>query len=136
MIKKIEYIDGLFIRNYVYYNEFCKKNCKEVSHFSISVSISVYKYYKSLKVIDPCIGWGERLIGSLFSNIEGYWGFDPSLEMHERYKEMYKIIKEKKNKMENKDKYISNSVWRGKVYTKKLFWSNFYFAAIFWPRGI
>lgn len=91
----IEHVDGLFIREYIYHSKFCKEKCKEVSHFSIATSISIYKYYKSLRVLDPCMGWGERLIGSLFSNIDEYWGFDPSSELHEKYEEIYKTIKNK-----------------------------------------
>ncbi len=40
----------------------------------------------SLRVVDPCAGWGERCIGAMLTpQIGEYVGFDPNLAMHANY---------------------------------------------------
>lgn len=46
------------------------------------------------RVLDPCHGWGGRLVGALLEEVEEYVGFDPSPVAHEGVTKIYENYKE------------------------------------------
>jgi len=43
------------------------------------------KYFDAKKILDPCIGWGSRLIGALAANCDEYVGCDPNTKLFNGY---------------------------------------------------
>lgn len=47
-------------------------------NFRASIYAGLIDYFDAKRVLDPCAGWGCRLIASLAKNVEEYRGFDPN----------------------------------------------------------
>ena len=100
-----EFKQKKFIRNMLHYYETVKnknntKNqyvvYKEVYNICISainifrplVAMDVYYRFKPKCVLDPCAGWGGRLIGAAALNVPKYVGFEINKQLENPYKEM------------------------------------------------
>jgi 16S rRNA G966 N2-methylase RsmD len=56
------------------------------SQFRPSVAKFLYDRFHATKVLDPCAGWGDRLVGALASeNVKSYIGIDSNLELKKSY---------------------------------------------------
>lgn len=51
-------------------------------------------YYKGGRVLDPCHGWGGRLIGAMLADVKEYVGVDPSPDAHAGVSKIYEAFKE------------------------------------------
>lgn len=50
---------------------------------------SIYEYFGAKKVIDQCMGWGDRMCGALSSScVQRYVGFDPNVNLVPGYKKI------------------------------------------------
>jgi hypothetical protein len=50
---------------------------------------SIYEYFNAENVLDPCAGWGDRMVGALSSNcVKTYVGFDPNVNLMPGYKKI------------------------------------------------
>lgn len=54
----------------------------------------ISEFAKGGKVLDPCHGWGGRLIGAMLEDIEEYTGVDPSPYQHKGVESIYNTFKE------------------------------------------
>ena len=63
-------------------------NIRQCNNFRITVVLAVLNYFKPKKYLDISAGWGDRLLGSIFSNVEYYESCDPNLDLHPCYKKM------------------------------------------------
>lgn len=66
------------------------------SQFKVHTAAAIYRYFKAQNVIDPSMGWGDRLAGWFVANREQdghYWGCDPNLSLHEGYKKQVEYYK-------------------------------------------
>jgi len=70
----LKHKENLTMRTIDFYNYKIGKAC---TYFKLSTVFSTLKIFNSKKVLDPCAGWGERLLGSILCGTE-YTGFDPS----------------------------------------------------------
>lgn len=70
---------------------------KESNPFRPSIALAVYSTFKARRILDPCAGWGDRLIGAIAWNavskemgieFEKYHGVDPFIQLTESYKQM------------------------------------------------
>lgn len=52
------------------------------------LSQEIGKEKKDLKILDPCGGWGDRLIGNIASNVREYTVVDPNRSLIEPYKKI------------------------------------------------
>lgn len=52
---------------------------------------SIYQYFQPTTVLDPCAGWGDRLIGAAASGVSRYIGFDPNIYLRPGYVELMRI---------------------------------------------
>lgn len=49
------------------------------AHFDPAVAAAVIRYACATSVMDPCLGWGDRLAASLaVSPVQNFWGCDPN----------------------------------------------------------
>lgn len=78
-------------------NEAKWKLCREFGYklattFMPCYAMSIYNYFGCPKIVlDPCSGWGDRLLGAQVSQIEKYIGFDPNFELRPGYSEIMKV---------------------------------------------
>jgi hypothetical protein len=65
---------------------------KECNTFNPRIVINAVKKYfddsTNVRMLDPSMGWGDRLIGGLACNLKSYTGFDPNLDLHSHYKDI------------------------------------------------
>ena len=81
-------------------NEYLYKNTKMCTNFRTTIILSLLKFFKVKRYLDPSAGWGDRLIGAIAYGCE-YTGIDPSVCMNPVY---HQIIKELVPKSQQ-DKY-------------------------------
>lgn len=73
----------------------------EVGTFRPSVMVAVIQLLRDhlhvpiKRVLDPCAGWGDRLIGSMASGVDYYVGVDPNPMLHSRYNDMVEKLSSK-----------------------------------------
>lgn len=82
-----------------------KKNiflaCKEIYNVCISSinifrplnAMEIFAKYKPTCVLDPCAGWGSRLIGALAYNVPKYIGIEINKTMFDTYKTMVRFYR-------------------------------------------
>ena len=81
-------------------NEYLYKNTKLCTNFRTTIILSLLKFFKVKRYLDPSAGWGDRLIGAIAYGCE-YTGVDPSVCMNPVY---HQIIRELVPKSQQ-DKY-------------------------------
>lgn len=52
----------------------------------------IYQHFSARKVLDPCAGWGDRLIGAMAQGVEQYVGFDPNPNLFEGYTHLAELF--------------------------------------------
>ena len=57
----------------------------EVGTFRLSIAKYIIERYRAKHILDPCAGWGDRLIASLACNVDSYTGFDPNNKLFKGY---------------------------------------------------
>ena len=67
-----------------------------ISQFKPSIASYIYHLLKPKSVIDPCAGWGGRMLGAIIHNIN-YIGFDTNIDLKKPYKEIIELLNVKKN---------------------------------------
>lgn len=67
----------------------------EVGTFRLSVAKQVISQFSGTNILDPCSGWGDRLIASLASNVKSYTGFDPNKKLFPGYSNICDMFNEK-----------------------------------------
>ncbi len=80
-LKKKKYNDLTIpnIREIIYFNN------KLCNNFRVTVVISVLNSFKHDRYLDISAGWGDRLLGAIFSNVKRYISADPNIELHPCY---------------------------------------------------
>lgn len=59
-----------------------KYGYKLATTFMPTYAKSIYEYFGAKHVLDPCAGWGDRLVGAVTAScVETYVGFDPNREL-------------------------------------------------------
>lgn len=64
---------------------------KQCSNFNVVVCLSVLRYFKPKKWLDPSAGWGDRLIAAISFGCD-YRATDPNHEMQQYYKKMINTL--------------------------------------------
>ena len=68
-----------------------KYNYKIATTFMPMYAKAIYEYFGAARILDPCMGWGDRQIGALASTcVKRYVGFDPNINLVEGYKKIQK----------------------------------------------
>jgi hypothetical protein len=105
-----EYQARPYIKNLLVYQEGLKINeltklyriyslhCGSVALFKPLKALEVYKYFNlSVAVLDPCMGWGGRLVGAVVAKVPHYIGIDSNANLKEPYKKMIDKLNELTN---------------------------------------
>ncbi|MCK9609194.1 MAG: hypothetical protein M0R33_22390 [Methylomonas sp.] len=61
---------------------------REVSTFRVNVMAAMIRRFSARRILDPCAGWGSRLLGAIAEDVDYYCGVDPNAELHPAYREM------------------------------------------------
>lgn len=64
---------------------------RECTQFKATVTKAVIQQFDARRILDPCAGWGDRLIGAIAADVDRYLGFDPNTRLCEGHS---KIIQE------------------------------------------
>lgn len=77
--------------------EFIYNKTKECNTFNVSfcyyiLSSLLNNNDKKIKMLDPSMGWGDRLIASIAMNIDIYHGYDPNKKLHSSYKKINNML--------------------------------------------
>jgi len=66
-----------------------KYGYKLATTFMPTYAKSIYEYFRAECVLDPCAGWGDRMLGATVSScVKKYVGFDPNRALIPGYKEI------------------------------------------------
>jgi hypothetical protein len=65
----------------------------ECSTFKPKFLRYIIDHFNSKNILDMSMGWGDRLIAAMASNIDCYHGFDPNPCLHPNYKRMIEFFK-------------------------------------------
>lgn len=80
-------INDINLKNVYDIREYVYKHSKECTQFKCTLAKSIYEYFAKLlnsdiDVLDPCAGWGDRLIGALScKKIQHYLAYDPNIKL-------------------------------------------------------
>jgi hypothetical protein len=70
-----------------------KYNYKLATTFMPSYAKAIYNYFNASVVLDPCAGWGDRLLGALTSScVKSYTGFDPNKKLRPGYADITSAV--------------------------------------------
>lgn len=78
-------------------NEAKWKLCREYGYklattFMPCYAMSIYNYFGCPSIVlDPCSGWGDRLLGAQAAGVEKYIGFDPNYALRPGYSEIMNV---------------------------------------------
>lgn len=95
----------------------CLRMCRlGINFFKPTVAMFLYNSLKAKKVLDPCAGWGGRLLGAMALGID-YIGFDTNLLLREPYKRMMNDICPEANHLDREilpidDEIATFDYWR------------------------
>jgi hypothetical protein len=94
MIKVIKYIKAYYKINELkdnHYKWIYSLYFSSISIFKPIIAVSIYKKYNPTSILDPCAGWGGRMIGANALNIK-YTGIDTNTNLIEPYNQMIKHL--------------------------------------------
>ncbi|KAL0241649.1 hypothetical protein GEMRC1_006884 [Eukaryota sp. GEM-RC1] len=71
-------------------------HCREATSFFPSKVKGLLKtvFPNTKRVLDPCSGWGDRLLGSMASNVKHYVGVDPNSKLFPGYRKLEDWMKQ------------------------------------------
>lgn len=65
---------------------------RECTHYPVVQCMNILRFFKPKRWLDPCMGWGDRLLCALaYGNID-YVGTDTNLALHDKYAAMDKAF--------------------------------------------
>ena len=91
--KLIKYQDHLKINKLTKLYRIFTLHCGTISLFKPIRAIEVYTRFKPRSILDPCSGWGGRLVGACVCNIPFYTGIDLNINLKEPYEAMINKLK-------------------------------------------
>jgi len=73
------------------------KRHSSISAFRPTTTMKIINRLGGKKVLDPCMGWGGRLIGSVLSGVETYIGIDSNTKLEVPYNHLLSCLREHHN---------------------------------------
>jgi len=101
-----EYHARPYIRNLLVYQQNLKVNeltklyriyslhCGSVTLFKPLKAKQIYEHFNPTTVLDPCMGWGGRLLGAVSHKVPHYIGIDLNVNLKEAYQSMVQTLNE------------------------------------------
>lgn len=90
----------------------CQKthNYKIATTFMPGYAKALYEHFNAKSVLDPCAGWGDRLVGAASSSlVERYVAFDPNSTLRSGYAALMKLYGHSVTKLSAQGLVFSNS---------------------------
>lgn len=85
-----------------------KYGYKLATTFMPTYAKSIYEYFRAECVLDPCAGWGDRMLGAVVSKcVKKYVGFDPNYALIPGYKEIMRRFGHEEKTRETVDSVFS-----------------------------
>jgi tRNA G10 N-methylase Trm11 len=75
-----------------------KLHAGSIGLFKPLTSMDIYSRFKPTSVLDPCMGWGGRLVGACALDIPNYIGIDTNKSLKEPYQKMSNLLKRLRTK--------------------------------------
>jgi len=75
-----------------------KLHAGSIGLFKPLTAMEVYSRFKPHSVLDPCMGWGGRLVGACALDVPNYIGIDMNKSLKEPYTQMVKKLKQLETK--------------------------------------
>lgn len=50
----------------------------EATSFKVSLAKAIYEFFRARRTLDPCAGWGDRMLGAAGAGLGRYVGLDPN----------------------------------------------------------
>jgi hypothetical protein len=87
-----------------------KYGYKMATTFMPAYAKSLYEYFGLPKIVlDPCSGWGDRMLGAEVAGVEKYIGFDPNFSLRPGYADVMKLCGHEPTELANDYIGFSNS---------------------------
>lgn len=87
-----------------------KYNYKLATNFIPGYAKAIYEYFHAKSVLDPCAGWGDRLVGAAATEtLDRYVAFDPNTRLRPGYVEIMKLFGHDLADMNNKKLVFRNN---------------------------
>lgn len=67
-------------------------NYRLPTNFTAIYATAMFDYFKSKKVLNPCSGWGNELVGAILAGVEEYVGIDSNPLVFPGYKEIQEVF--------------------------------------------
>jgi hypothetical protein len=64
----------------------------ECTQFKVSLAWWVFRHFRAAVVLDPCAGWGDRLIGAAAAGVRRYLGADPNEALRKGHAEIVRTL--------------------------------------------
>lgn len=91
-----------------------------INFFKPSIAKFLYKKYNAKSVLDPCAGWGGRLLGAAALDKVSYTGFDTNPLLIEPYRKMMKALFPHSKRVSES----AEDMWASDLATYKMIWSS------------
>lgn len=90
------------MREYIYMDPQTGKKRGEAYNFNLTTLISFIEYLRNMNfevnnILDFCGGWGDRLMGAIFSEVEKYVVVDPNPNLPDVYRNISKSLDPEEN---------------------------------------
>ena len=93
-----------------------KWRCRQEFGYKIATTFmppyakSIYEHFNAQSVLDPCAGWGDRLIGAAASScVKKYVCFDPNRSLRPGYAKLMELFGHSAIKLDDEHIHFSNS---------------------------
>lgn len=110
IISRSENITPFIMRDELYLS------VKECSSFKPSNLTFIIQLFGARSVLDPCSGWGDRLIACMSAGIR-YVGVDPNSDLHKNYQDMIEFFMKPRNR--KKYTMIEDTIQEAKLPNEK-----------------
>lgn len=90
---EIELVPGIKNKLMYYAREIIYNVIGEVGTFRPSLMYLFVRFISAKKVLDPCAGWGDRLIGAMAAKVDTYVSVDPQTPLHIRYDQIWNYFR-------------------------------------------
>jgi hypothetical protein len=71
-----------------------KLHAGSIGLFKPLTAMELYSRFNPISVLDPCMGWGGRLVGACALDVPNYIGIDMNKSLKEPYSRMTKLLKQ------------------------------------------
>ena len=103
----------------------CLRLCQyAINFFKPTIAKFLYRKYQATRVLDPCAGWGGRLLGAMALPNVDYIGFDTNLLLRKPYQSMMKDILPRSHHFKVLYENHEADFWKQEERTFRMIWDS------------